>query len=269
MTVTCYPSPGKRKALKICRAFAAGCGGTVAETGETTLRPGPAFFYGWTEHTAPLIARCRAEGRTWIYADNAYYFGRGTYFRVTRNALMHDGRGEAGPERFARFGIAVKPWRRDGEHIVVATQSEAFYRLHLGTTRELWTARVCDELDLFTRRPVVVCHKPPLPWPGDDPHGGFEEALPGAWAVVSHSSSVMVKALIEGVPVISLGPSMASIMGTNDPAHIEDPRMPDGREQWLWNLAANQWTRGEMREGVVRCQLPDVSQEHQQLSSDI
>jgi hypothetical protein len=35
-------------------------------------------------------------------------------------------------------------------------------------------------------------------------------------------------------------------MGRSDLAQIEDPARPDGREPFLWNLAANQWTRKEI-----------------------
>ncbi len=133
--LTCYPSPGKRKAMRIGRHFAAGCvrsnvRARITPPGQARLDPGDAFFYGWTEHTAALIALCRAQGRDWYYADNAYYFGRGAYFRVTRNALMHDGRpgaGQGGRDRFERFGIEIAPWRRDGRQVVVATQSRLFY----------------------------------------------------------------------------------------------------------------------------------------------
>ncbi|MFQ5774195.1 MAG: hypothetical protein ACE5GS_06745 [Kiloniellaceae bacterium] len=248
--VTCYPSAGKRKARKLCHAFAAGCAGRVAAVGEPRLHPGPAFFYGMTGHGLPLIEQCRREERDWYYADNAYYFGRGTHFRVTRNALMHDGSGRAGPARFERFGLEIKPWRRDGRHVVLATQSELFYRLHLGVERRVWTDVACSDIRRHTDRTIIVCDKPPPPWPGGHPHPNFETALRDAWAVVSHSSSVMVKALLEGVPVFSLGPSMASRMASADVSSIEEPLYPNEREPWLWNLAANQWTRAEMRDGT-------------------
>jgi hypothetical protein len=251
MTVICYPSVGKKKALKLSCAFAEGCGGEIAGTGETKLRPGAAFFYGWTEHTVPLIEQCKGQGREWYYADNAYYFGRGKFFRVTRGALMHDGAGSAKPARFERFGLEIRDWQRDGGHVVVATQSELFYRQRLGITRDAWVERVIGNLARHTSRPVVVCHKAPPAREVRLPHLNFEEALPGAWAVVSHSSSVMVKALIEGIPIFSLARSMATSMGSNDLAQIETPLFPDGREQWLWNLAANQWTYGEIAAGLA------------------
>lgn len=253
MSVTCYPSPGKKKGLRICQEFAAGCGGKVAEPGQDYLQPGAAFFYGWTDHSLPLIRQCQAEGRAWFYADNAYYFGRGRYFRVTKNALMHDGAGDSGPERFAAFGVAIKPWRGGGRHIVIATQSELFYRQRHGISRDDWTAGVIEELRLHTARPIVVCDKPdPKEMRPDQPHApGFEAHLDGAWAMVTHSSSCAVKAILDGVPVFCEPECMAARVGLTDISRIEAPALPDDREQWAWNLAAAQWTYEEMRNGTA------------------
>ncbi len=251
MSVTSYPSRGKRKALKLCRAFAQGCGGRLAPIGYAPLLPGPAFFYGWTEHTGPLIRQCQAEGRDWYYCDNAYYFGRPEYFRITRNALMLTGVQAGDRARWGVFGLDIAPWRQDGRHIVIATQSELHYQMHLGLTRDFWAAAVTRLLKLHTDREVVVCHKPEPPFPGGKPHGGFEAMLPGAWAVVSHTSSSMVKALLDGVPVFSLGDSMCSALGTADVSRIEDPPRPEGRRELMETLAANQWTRKEIRAGIA------------------
>ena len=253
--LTCYPSPGKCKALKLCAAFAEGSGGRVAGLGEPRLSPGAAFFYGMTGHTLPLIARCRRGGRPWYYADNASYSGRGRYFRVTRNAYQHDGGGAAGPERFARFGLRPAAWRKGrrngGRHVLVTTQSELFYRLALGTTRQAWLADVLAQLRNATDRPIEVCHKPAPAVSGNAAAGpGFEKHLAGAHALVTHSSSTAAKALLDGVPVFCTGVCMASSMGRADLALIEDPHYPDGREAWLWNLAANQWTREEITDGT-------------------
>lgn len=251
MTVVCYPSVGKRKALKLSCAFAEGCGGEIAGTGETKLRPAAAFFYGMTAHTLRLIEQCRREEREWYYADNAYYFGRGEYFRVSRSRFQHDGSGDAGPERFARFDVKLRPWRRQGSAVLIATQSELFYRLHLGIDRTDWVAERESEIATVSDRPIRICHKPGPHEPGNAAYApSFESYLKDAWAVVTHSSSAAVKALIEGVPVFCTAPCMASPMGLNDLAHIEAPEYPDGREPWLWNLAANQWTPDEMRDGT-------------------
>lgn len=252
MTVTCYPSPSKKKGLRICTAFAKGCGGRVMPEGHPRLEPGPAFFYGWTEYTWPLMRQCVEDGRVWFYADNAYYYGKGKYFRVTRSALMHDGSGPLNEAVLRKYGIRFKPWSASGRHIVIATQSRGFYELRMGVTREAWTADVIARLKAHTDREIVVCDKPDKWKECNNPHVNFEEVLPGAWAVVSHSSSCMVKAVANGVPVFSTGPSMASSVGLDDLPMIETPHRPedDQRRRWLSQLLANQWTYGEMEDGT-------------------
>jgi hypothetical protein len=226
--------------------------GRVAPLNTKTLYPGPAFFYGWTEHTIPLMRQCLAEGREWYYADNAYYYGRGAYFRVTRNALMHDGRGKAKKNRENRFNVSYKPWRTTGDHVIVTTQSEMYYRDRLGITRDEWTASVEREIKRYTTRPVVVCHKPDARVSKNAAASpDFESRLDGAWALVTHSSSTAVKAVVDGIPVFSLGQSMVSSMGLSDLSKIETPVMPDDRERWLRVLLFNQWTLAEIMTGVA------------------
>ena len=60
---------------------------------------------------------------------------------------------------------------------------------------------------------------------------------------------------------------MASPMGRANLAQIEDPRYPDDREAWLWNLAANQWTREEMTGGTCWRQLRAQAAARETLSS--
>ena len=252
MRVTCYPTIGKAKSVRICEAFARGCGGAVATVHERKLRPGAAFFYGWTEYTWPLMLQCVEERRDWYYCDNAYYYGRPRFFRVTHNALMHDGSGPGGK---LALGVDMKPWQEDGGHIVVTTQSDGFYSLRLRQTREEWVTAVKRRLRQFTERPIKVCHKPGS-WTGEPhPHRNFEEVLPGAWAVVSHSSSTMVRAVVEGIPVFSLAPSMASVMGLDDLSRIETPARPEGRKRWIENLMANQWEHPDMINGTCWRQI--------------
>ena len=145
----------------------------------------------------------------------------------------------------------MAPWRKGGRHVLVTTQSELFYRLSLGTTRAAWLADVVACLRAATERPIEVCHKP-RPWESGNAAAGpgFEAYLADAHALVTHSSSTAIKALLEGVPVFCTGPCMASVMGRADLALVEDPLYPEGREPWLWNLAANQWTREEMADGT-------------------
>lgn len=257
VTLKLYPTLGKVKAKKLCVALAEGvqAAGDRAEIvpagSASKLERGAAFFYGMDPYTLPLLRQAETEGRNWYYADNAYYFGRGEYFRVTHRALMHDGTGDAPPDRWRSFDINLRPWRGGGRYIVVTSQSRLFYTSRMGMDRDEWYRRVVQLLKKYTDRPIIPCMKPePRQMRNDQPHSDdFEQMLKSAYCVVTESSSTGVGAVIQGIPVVSLGPSMCTPMAT-PVTDIEAPRKPD-REQWLQNLAANQWTKDELRDGTA------------------
>lgn len=229
-----------------CAAFAAGCGGAiedVIEGGGAVLRDGPVALFG-SPRLWPLLTRARAEGRTWWYGDKAY-LGREAYYRITRDAFQHDGSGQAGPERFRRTGWRVRPWRSGGGHVLVCPPSEAFQRL-MGTGG--WLPATLATLARHTDRPIRVRAKPPHHLRDRDP---LAPHLEGAHAVVTFMSNAAVEAVLAGIPVFVTGRCAASAMGLADLALIESPLRPDGREQWAWNLAANQWTLPEIRAGLA------------------
>ena len=242
-SVTCYATRGKSKAKRLCRAFAEGAGGQVVLGGERLL-PGPAAFYGVPADLQRIYKQACGEGREYYFIDNAY-FGAPEYFRITRGAEQHDGQGKAGPARWNRLGLPLRPWRRDGDDILIALQTPEFFALR-GENRDVWLAGVRHELRAHSPRRVVVRDKPRP----SDPEG-FQRALDGAWALVTRSSNAAVQAIVRGIPAFVTHPCAARAMANRDLSRIETPVLPDGREQWAWNLAANQWTEAEMRDGTA------------------
>ena len=251
-----YPSPGKRKGLKICTDFTVGARGTIIPVGSTKSirRDGEAFFYGMDSYTKPLIEQAERGRVDWYYADNAYYFGRGAYFRVTRNALMYDGTHglhNRDSYRFDDLGINIESFRTRGKYILLTTQSEFFYTFRMKTDREKWIKQTIAKIRQFTDREIIVCRKPqPRMMARNQPHDAdFEGYVGRAWCLVTHSSSTGVGALIKGVPVVSLAPSMCTPVETKL-EDINSPHYPEDRYEWLCTLANNQWTREEMRNGT-------------------
>lgn len=225
---------------KFAYAFARGCKGTMTdEIGY--LFDGPVATFG-SPPVWPLLRTARQHGRDIYFGDHGY-FGRHKYYRITRNALQHDGTGEATPQRFLAFRREVQPWRETGRHIVVCPNSAAYFQLH-GLDVDEWLISVREQLAQVTDRELRIRWKMTAT--------PIREDLINAWAVVVFSSAAALDALIAGVPVFTLAPFAATVrMGRSDLQQIEDPYYPEDREPFLWNLANNQWTIRELCEGTA------------------
>lgn len=244
-SVTCYPTPGKARALAICEAFAAGAGGRVCADLSLGLQPGAAFFYGVTEDTYPLWRAAKEDGRDWYYGDNSYFDrGRQAHFRVTKNAFQVSGMCDPKYSRLDAIGARIKPWRVGGAHVVVCEQSKSFLRLS-GAGSD-WLDKVLAELRAHTERPIRTRR-----WDRDKAKmsAGLQSDLAGAWALVTHSSAAANEALLSGVPVFVTGHCAALPMSSGVLAGIEAPARPDNREEWAAGVAANQWALDEIKSG--------------------
>lgn len=215
-----------------CEAFKKGCGGRIVT--QTTM--GIWAGYGSPSLHDGLMKNIKA-GFDFYYGDHAY-FGRGVFFRVTKNAFQHSGKGAGDMERLKPFYEAEKPWRKGGKHILLCTQTHSYYE-RLGIPE--WVQNTIRRIKKHTDRPIIVREK--------FTHTPFMEDLKNAHCLVCHSSNTAVEALMEGVPVITTGDCAASVMGLSDPVNIEHPYYPDGRMEWAAALAANQWTLEEIAAG--------------------
>lgn len=158
-------------------------------------------------------------------------------------------------DRFEASGLTVRPWRDGGNHILVAGMSaKAAACERLGA--EVWERRTVAELRKITKRPIIYRPKPN--WDGARPIPGstfgkgqsLEEALHDCHAVVTHHSNVAVDALLAGIPCIC-PEGVASALSGHALTQIESPPMPDGREQWAYDLAYTQYSVDEMRGGAA------------------
>lgn len=207
-------------------------------------------MYGCLRGLKPTLDQAIAEGRTWYYADNSYFRRAGRdvergYFRVTRNALQHDGRGKADSSRWKALGLTIAPWRASGNHVLVCPPDAAYGALW-GLDHRAWLRDALAQLRAATDRPIIVRDRS-LAGSTAQP---FVEALQDCWALVTHQSNAAVEALLAGVPVFVTGKSAAACMGKSDLSEIEEPAMPRDRRRWASVLAANQWTLSEMRSGT-------------------
>ena len=161
---------------------------------------------------------------------------------------QHNGAGSwpvGPPGRWREQGIVLKPWRMDGEHVLVLPQrgiGPAGVAMPLN-----WLDVVLGQLRTLTKRPVRV-----RTHPGNVPtQRPLEADLAGAWAVVTWGSGAAVKALCAGIPVFGTWSNWIGAGAARPfPGDLEMPLMDDvSRETTLDRLAWAQWTTVEILTG--------------------
>lgn len=254
MALKLYPVPGKAKSKLICSAF---------EAGAPRSATGSVFF--GTEGV--MDAYQSAKSGTWWYIDNAYFDRcRGTYFRVTKNALQVDvgetqSTSPLGPvgglrfsdgRRFRKLGIVIKPWcDNPAGKIIVCPQSDSFMKSTLGRPGN-WTLDTQLKLRGWGYGPERWLVRP---WERNKTlaYQTLHEQLRGAALVVTWSSASAITALLEGVPAISESGAAHALTGGLSAQHVLNPRRPsiEERTRFCEVLADNQFTLDEFRDGTA------------------
>lgn len=164
------------------------------------------------------------------------------YYALGRG--FHNGRGEwpaGGQERFQALGIELKPWRQDGEYILICP-NRAF-----GVGEQVmhpdWAQRCAERLKKQTRLPVRIRNHPG----NDAPKRSLAEDLRGAKVVFVWSSSVAQHALIAGIPTYIEAPYQI-VKAASASGPVEAPVLPD-RQACFERLAWAQWTCSELESG--------------------
>jgi hypothetical protein len=227
-----------------------------------------AIFYGLWGTLRDAVKEYPAAGAKTVFCDLGF-FGRldggkvAGYHRIAVNgyhATEYFQRVRHTPERFRHHGIKPKPFRRWGAYVLMTGMSSKAAWVY-GLDAEQWERETARSLAQSSSRPVMYRPKPswkdasPIPgtlWGGDRGEEGKEidEALAGAWALVTHHGNTAVDALVAGVPVFTKA-GIASVLAEPDLSNIERPRFPDEveRDQLLYDAAWTQWKPEEIAEG--------------------
>jgi hypothetical protein len=210
---------------------------------------------GCSPQFRPMIPKWRESGRTFVTWDRGYLrrvFATwlpnghdlgvpGGYYRWTVNDFQMRTIRDVPDDRWRALKLQdqVKPWRKDGRHIVAADTGFDYWDLHADRN---WTARLVEQLKEYTDRPIIVrdkeCKTP------------LYEHLKGAHALVTHGSIAAVESVVMGCPVFVHGDSAAALMGQTDFSQIETPVYPE-RQAWLCSLAYNQFCERELVDGTL------------------
>jgi hypothetical protein len=170
-------------------------------------------------------------------AEAGHYYALGLGFHNDAERVI-----PGGPERFAALGVELKPWRADGNHVLVCPNRS------FGVPGRMmppdWPEKAAARLRKQTRREVRVrLH------PGNDaPRRPLSEDLKGCWAVVVWSSSVAVHSLAAGVPTYIEAPYQI-LKGAGAMGPVDCPSMPE-RLTHFERMACGQFRIEEIESGA-------------------
>ena len=198
----------------------------------------PIAVWGQLRGAKDLLAKSRH-----FYRMDHAYVGRLDYYRMTRGGFQPSRIKQRPPDRWEslkkKYGLKIGEWRR-GKHILVALSDQRTYDFfQVGK----WGETIAGEIKKHSDREIVLrtrIEKRPI-----------AEQLRDAWCLVTYASNSTIDALLAGVPVFTLGPSIARPMGFSDLSKIEAPLYPENREEFFRHMAYCQFTNPEFENGFA------------------
>jgi|TARA_B100001094_G_scaffold48853_1_gene44230 hypothetical protein len=195
---------------------------------------------------------------------------RGTTWKVGLNGINRDayfGDKDNDRTRADSLGLVCKPWRSNGDFILVCGQHDKSLQWQNMPRMSNWFLNTYDEIRKYTQRPIVFRPHPRCrlehierglknvhrqePHHVNGTYDDFDMGFSNVWATVSYSSNPGTHSCINGVPAFVSTHSLAYDVGNDIDFlyDIEDPLMPD-RQQWLNDYAHTEYTIEEISQGT-------------------
>ena len=172
------------------------------------------------------------------------YEAAGATVLITENGYL----GKSKEDRWSRLKIDVKPWREDGDYILVLPQ-RSIGEIGVAMPRN-WEQTVIPRLKKMTKRPIRLRKHP-----GKNSKIQIEEDLAGAWAAVTWASGAGIKAICAGIPVFHDYAKWIGAPAATCTFNIEQPYLGE-RDTMFHRLAWAQWSWDEIKSGeAFKCLL--------------
>jgi hypothetical protein len=193
---------------------------------------------------------------------------RGTTWKVGLNGINRDayfGPSGNSSDRVRLLGLQVKPWKYDGEHILIAGQHDKSLQWKDMPAMATWVHDTITFIRAQTDRPIIFRPHPRCPLPAiehdfkhvkrQEPlqikgsYDDFDMQFNNIWATVSWSSNPAIHSIINGVPAFTGPSSLAFDVAEQNLRNIENPLYGD-RTQWLNDYAHTEYTIEEISKGI-------------------
>ena len=195
---------------------------------------------------------------------------RGTTWKVGLNGInrtAYFGEQDNDRSRADSLGLVCKPWRSDGDFILICGQHDKSLQWQHMPRMSNWLLDTVKTIQKHTNRPIVFRPHPRCPLPDIEKefknvyrqvptklagtYDDFDMKFNNIHATISYSSNPGIHSIINGVPAFVGTSSLAYDVGNDiDFLHdIEEPHMGD-RQHWLNNYAHTEWTVEEISQGL-------------------
>jgi hypothetical protein len=185
------------------------------------------------------------------------YFGNNRWkmwHRVVKNNLQHTDIVPRPSDRFQKFGMKFRPWKKSGRAILIATPDEKPCKFY-GIDLETWIADTTNTIKQYTDRPIIVRRRDPQRQ-NRVVNNTLQSALDNdVFALVTYNSVAAVESVFHGIPAFTLAPANAAQpVACQDLSQIETPYYPDHDKlhAWACHLAYGQFHVDELRNGQAR-----------------
>ena len=195
---------------------------------------------------------------------------RGVTWKVGLNGINRDayfGDKDNDRSRADGLGLVCKPWRSDGDFILICGQHDKSLQWQGMPRMSDWFMQTYREIRKHTDRPIVFRPHPRCrlehielglkhvirqePRHVNGTYDSFDMGFDDIHCTISYSSNPGIHSVIEGVPAFVSTHSLAyDVANDIDFLHdIENPLMPD-RQQWLNDYAWTEFTVEEISQGI-------------------
>ena len=225
------------------------------------------LFHGRMANNRGVWDNCRARGKPVIVLEVGG-INRGTTWKVGLNGINRDayfGPNNNNSDRYRLLGLSLKPWRDNGEYILICGQHDKSLQWQNMPRMSNWFLNTYDEIRKYTDRPIIFrphprCRLPHIerglkyvyrqePVKIGGSYDDFDMGFNDIHATISWSSNPGIHSIIDGVPSFVGPSSLAYPVANTDLSQIENPLMPD-RTEWLNNYAYTEYTVDEIAQGI-------------------
>ena len=225
------------------------------------------LFNGRMSPNRHIWSSCRKKNKPVIVLEVGG-IKRGTTWKVGLNGINRDaefGSNNMDSSRASEQGLLLKPWKSDGQFILICGQHEKSLQWENMPRMSKWLMSIIDEIQSYTDLPIIFRSHPRCrleyietqyknvyrddPRHIDGTYDDYNLNFNKAYAVVNWSSNPGPQAAIAGVPVFTGPSSLAWPVANKSLSQINNPIKPD-RQQWLNDYAWTEFTIEEIASGL-------------------